>query len=203
MAEQKVDFNKQIYNYSVTTGKDCKLFICIALEENGEKKYYNVPLTEIVALQAFTSTAKETRYAFGNADPVGLTVGNTKVAGQLTAVVRNESLAEQVKKQIKNYKPVAGSDLNLSVSGAVTLDDLERLKHLDQLPEFSIKLYVKSLTNKKVFSRTIYGCVFISEGSTIGGSAVMQEQYSFAASSIGSMRIEEVSSDVDFGGIGR
>lgn len=203
MAEQNVTFSKQIYNYSVTTGKDCKLFICVVLEENGEKKYHNIPLTEIVSLQVFTSTAKETRYAFGNADPQGLTVGYTKVAGHLTAVVRNESLAEQVKKQIKNYKPVSGADLNLSISGAVTLDQLDNLKHLDQLPEFSIKLYVKSLTNKKVFSKTIYGCVFVSEASTIGGSAAMHEQYSFAAAALGPLRIEEVSSEIDFEEVGR
>ena len=50
MTQQSVEIKKQIYNYAVGTGKDCKLFLTIVMEEKGKRKYYQIPLTTIVSL---------------------------------------------------------------------------------------------------------------------------------------------------------
>ena len=184
--QQSIKITPEIRNYRVGTGKDCKLFINISAEINGQKKYFQIPLTTIVSLQLFTSTDKEPRYTFGSADPRGLTVGYKKVAGHLTAVTFNESLAEKVRKEMKNYQPVDGSKLNLDTAGIIELSELEKLTHLDQLPPCEIKL---------VYSKSIYGVKFTSSGHSIGGSATMGEQYSFVAVSVSPIKIEKVSND--------
>lgn len=193
--QQSIKITPEIRNYRVGTGKDCKLFINISAEINGQKKYFQIPLTTIVSLQLFTSTDKEPRYTFGSADPRGLTVGYKKVAGHLTAVTFNESLAEKVRKEMKNYQPVDGSKLNLDTAGIIELSELEKLTHLDQLPPCEIKFFIKEPVTKVVYSKSIYGVKFTSSGHSIGGSATMGEQYSFVAVSVSPIKIEKVSND--------
>ena len=195
MAQQSVDIKQQIYNYAVGTGKDCKLFLNIALEENGKRKFYYFPLTTIVSLQVFTSTEKEPRYVFGDPDPRGLTHGFKKISGFITSVVFNESLGARVRKELKNYSPVEGSKLNLDNAGIIELAELDKLKHLDELPPCEIKLFIKHPVTKIVYSKSIVGVKFTSSGYSIGSSATMGEQYSFMAMAVTPIKIEKVSNE--------
>ena len=193
MAQQSVEIKKQIYNYAVGTGKDCKLFLTIAMEEKGKRKYYQIPLTTIVSLQVFTSTEKEPRYTFGDPDPRGLTHGFKRISGHITAVVFNESIGERIRKELKNYSPVEGSKLNLDTDGVIELSELDRLKHLDELPPCQIKLFITHPISKLVYSKSIVGVKFTSSGYSIGGSATMGEQYSFVAVAVTPVKLEKVS----------
>ena len=193
--QQSVNIAQQTYNYAVGTGKDCKLFLNIATEEKGKRKFYRLPLTTIVSLQVFTSTEKQPRYVFGDPDPRGLTNGFKRVAGHLTAVVFNESLGEKVRKELKNYSPIEGSKLNLDTAGIIELSELDKLKHLDELPPCEIKMFIKHPVSKIVYSKSILGVQFTSSGHSIGGSATMGEQYSFVAVATTPIKIEKVSNE--------
>ena len=193
MAQQSIDFKQPIYNSAVGTGKDCKLFLNIVTEENGAKKFYQLPLTTIVSLQVFTSNEKEPRWAFGSADPRGLTEGFKSIRGHLTSVVLNESIGARIRRMMKHYKPVDGSKLKLDTNGIIDLKELDSFQHMDQLPPCEIKMYFTNPVNKKVFSVSILGVKFTSSGYSIGGSATMGEQFSFEAVSRTEVKEETVS----------
>lgn len=191
--QQSVSFAKQLYSYSCGTGKDVKIYIKFAVNENGVNKIFNIPLLTVNSLQVFTSMPKEPRYVFGNADPVGLSKGVRNVGGYITAVTLNQTIGHKIREELKDYQPVEGMDLNLDTNGIITLDELDNLRHLDQLPPCDIKIFLTNPMTKKVYSKTIYGCVFSSESHSIGNSATMMEQYSFAAAEIGKIVVENVS----------
>lgn len=190
--QQSVSFAKPLYAYSAGTGKDAKIFIKFVVNENGINKVFNIPLVTLISVQVFSSKPKEPRYVFGSADPVGLSEGVRSVGGYITAVTHNQSIGHIIREHLKDYQPVEGADLNLDVSGLITLDELDGLKHLDELPPCDIKIFLTNPITKKVYSKTIYGCVFSSESHGIGNSAAMSEQYSFAAAEIGPLLKEEV-----------
>lgn len=200
MVEQKhqsVPFAKLLYSYSAGTGKDAKIFIKFAVNENGIKKIFNVPLVTLNSVQVFSAMPKEPRYVFGSADPVGLSKGARSVNGFITAFTHNETIGHKIRRELKDYQPVEGSDLNLDIDGTITLDELDNLRHLDQLPPCDIKIFLTNPYTKKVYSKTIYGCVFSSESHGIGNSAALTEQYSFAAAEIGRLEYETISKSID------
>lgn len=195
--QQSVPFAKTLYSYSAGTGKDAKIFIKFVVNENGVNKIFHIPLLTLNSIQVFTSMPKEPRYVFGSADPVGLSKGARSVSGYITATTHNETIGNKIRRELKDYQPVEGSDLNLDVDGTITLDELDQLKHLDQLPPSDIKIFLTNPYTKKVYSKTIYGCVFSAESHGIGSSAAMTEQYSFAAAEIGLTKFEEISKKID------
>ena len=190
--QQSVSFAKQLYSYSAGTGKDAKVFIKFVVNENGVNKIFNIPLLTLNSVQVFTSVPKEPRYVFGKADPVGLSKGVTSVGGYITAVTFNKTIGNKIREELKDYQPVEGMDLNLDINGMITLDELDHLRHLDELPPCDIKIFLTNPMTKKVYSKTIYGCVFVAESHSIGQSAYMGEQYSFAAATVGPMVLENV-----------
>lgn len=191
--QQKVSFAKQLYSYNAGTGKDAKIFIKFVVKENRVNKIFNIPLRTLVSIQVFTSMPKEARYAFGSADPIGLSKGVRNIGGYVTATTTHETIGYAIKRQLKYYKPIEGSDLNLDANGIITLDELQGLRYLDELPPCDIKIFLTNPVTRKVYSRTIFGCVFSSSSHGIGNSAAMGEQYSFAAADISGFVKEEVS----------
>jgi putative ribose-phosphate pyrophosphokinase len=192
MAQQSVKYKEYVHNFAVGTGKDCKLFLNIVTEENGAKKFYQLPLTTIVSIQVFTSNDKEPRWTFGSADPRGLTEGFKYIRGHLTSVVLNESIGARIRRMMKYYKPVDGSKLKLDTNGVIDLKELDSFQHMDQLPPCEIKMYFTNPVNKKVYSVSIIGVKFTSSGYSIGGSATMGEQFSFEAVARTEVKEEDV-----------
>lgn len=191
--QQSVPFAKQLYAYSAGTGKDVKIFIKFAVNENGVNQVFNIPLLTAISMQIFSSMPKEPRYILGSADPVGVSKGARNVGGYLTAASFNKTIGHVIREKLKDYQPVEGVKLNLDTDGLITLDELDNLRHLDQLPPCDIKIFITNPITKKVYSKTIYGCVFTSESHSIGNSAAMGEQYSFAAAEIGPLVNEKIS----------
>lgn len=191
--QQSVSFAKQLYSYSAGTGKDAKIFIKFVVKENGVNKVFNIPLITLVSIQLFTNTPKEARYVMGSPDPIGLSSGVRNVGGYITANTRTETIGYAIKKRLSDYQPVEGIDLNLDNNGLITLDQLDGLKYLDELPPCDIKIFLTNPITKQVYSKTIYGCVFSAASNNIGGSAAMGEQYSFAASHVSGLVKETVS----------
>ena len=106
--------------------------------------------------------------------------------------MKNNSI---VRKELKNYSPIEGSKLNLDTDGIIELSELDRLKHLDELPPCQIKLFITHPISKLVYSKSIVGVKFTSSGYSIGGSATMGEQYSFVAVAVTPIKLEKVSNE--------
>jgi hypothetical protein len=197
MAEQSVEFAKRPLSFKVGTGKDAKIFIKFVVNETvdgvEQKNIYNIPMLNLNSIQVFTSKPKVPRYTFGSADPKGLSKGMRQVSGYITAVTPNQSLGKLIREKMKNYKPIEASNLNLDTDGIITIEELDKLQYLDQLPPCQINIYLTHPDTKKVFSQAVYGVVFSSEAHNIGNSAAMGEQYKFAAASIGVLKHESVS----------
>ncbi|MGL5717043.1 MAG: hypothetical protein ACRCX2_28765 [Paraclostridium sp.] len=191
--EQQVEFAKRPLSFKVGTGKDARIFIKFIVDEEGEKNIYNIPLLTLNSLQVFTSRPKVPRYTFGSASPKGLSIGIKNVSGFITAVTPNQSLGKVIREKMKGYQPISANELNLDTDGIITIEELDKLRYLDQLPPCQINIYITHPDTKKVFSKAIYGVVFSNESHSIGGSEAMAEQYSFAAAETGPIRHEEVS----------
>lgn len=194
--QQSVNYSEELFHFECGTGKDAKLFIRFMLEENGTVNVYNIPLLTINSIQVFTSKPKVPRYVMGSADPVALTEGITNVGGYITATTPNETIGMIIRRMLKHYKPVEAAKLEIDTDGIISIRELDELRHLDQLPLCQINIYISNPYSKKVFSKGIYGVAFNNESHTIGNSAAMLEQYSFMASSIGPIKLEELSEKI-------
>lgn len=195
--QQRVEFAKQLYAYSAGTGKDAKIFIKFAVHDGGVNKIFNIPLVTLNSVQIFTSVPKEPRYVFGNADPVGLSSGALNVGGYVTAVTFNKTIGAKLREELSAYQAIDATALNLDENGIITLEELDRLRYLDELPPCDIKIFLTNPMTKKVYSKTIYGCVFASESHSIGQSAYMAEQYSFAAANVGPLVLEDIKKTIE------
>ncbi|MGL4998406.1 MAG: ribose-phosphate pyrophosphokinase [Cetobacterium sp.] len=190
---QQMEIAKKPLSFKVGTGKDAKIFIKILVNEDGKDNIYNVPLLTLNSIQVFSSRQKAPRYCFGSADPRGLSQGIRTVNGYITSTTLNESLGSLLRRVCKDYLPVEATDLNLDTDGIITIEELDKLRHLDQLPPCQINIYIKNPESHEVFSKTVYGVVFTNESHSIGTAATMGEQYSFGAADIGPIKHEEIS----------
>lgn len=193
--KQSVKFVERLFTYSAGTGKDARIFIKFMTIENGKKYIYNIPLVTLSSIQVFTSKAKEPRYTMGNANPRKVTEGVRRVAGHLTAATFNETIGRKIRRELKNYQPIEASKLNLDTSGTITLDELDKLTYLDQLPPCDIRIFLTNPYTKKVYKRMIYGCTFNAESHSIGSGAAMGEQYSFIAMDLGGIIYDDISKE--------
>lgn len=193
MNRQSVEFAKENLSFQVGTGKDAKVFVRFSVKENDKLLVYNIPLLTLNSIQIWTSKPKLPRYAMGSADPVGLSIGIRQISGFIVSTTENESLGTILRRMLKNYKPISASSLNLETDGLITIEQLDEMKYLDQLPPCSIHIYLSNPATGHVFSKAIYGVVFVNESHDIGRSATMGAQYSFMASNIGPIIKEEIS----------
>jgi hypothetical protein len=194
--QQSINYSEELFHFQCGTGKDAKIFVRFMLEEDGVVNLYNIPLLTLNSIQVFTSKPKIPRYVMGSSDPVALTEGIMNVSGYITATTPNETIGMIVRRMLKHYKPVKASNLEIDTDGIINIRELDELRHLDQLPLCQINIYISNPYSKKVFSKTIYGVAFNNESHTIGNSAAMLEQYSFMASSIGPIKLEELSETI-------
>lgn len=190
---QRVKFAEDTLNFQVGTGKDAKIFIKFIVKQNDKLLLYNIPLLTLNSIQIWTSKPKIPRWVMGNADPVGLSVGIRTISGFITASTENVSLGSMLRKALKEYHPVNASELNLDTEGIVTIDKLDEVRYLDQLPPCQINIYISNPTTGKVFSKAVYGVEFSNESHGIGTSANMGAQYSFVARDIAPIKLEEIS----------
>ena len=195
--KQRVEFAKDTLSFQVGTGKDAKIFIKFAVKKDDQLLIYNIPLLQLSSIQIWTSKPKIPRYVMGSANPVGVSVGIRQITGYITATTENESLGHILRKKLQYYKPVSASNLSLDTDGLITINQLDNLEYLDQLPPCSIHIYLFNPTTGKVFSKAIYGVVFSNEGHDVGVSATMGAQYSFIASNIGPIQKEEESEYIE------
>ena len=194
---QKVEFAKETLSFQVGTGKDAKIFIKFSVKRDDDLLIYNIPLLQLNSIQIWTSKPKLPRYVMGSANPVGVSNGIRQITGFITGSTENESLGTILRRKLSFYQPVSASSLSLDTDGIITIEQLDKLEYLDQLPPCSIHIYLFNPTTGKVFSKAIYGVIFTNEGHDIGVSAMMGAQYSFIASNIGPIIKEEVSESIE------
>lgn len=193
MEQQKVEFARKSLTFKTGTGKDAKIFIKFLIEENGEKKIYNIPLLTINNFQVFSSRPKVPRYTFGSEKPIGLSRGIRVVNGHITATTLNETIGATLRRELSNYKPIKASDLELDNEGVITLESLDKIQYLDELPLCQINIFIQNPETKKVFSKSVYGVSFTSESHSVGTSPTMSEAYSFSADGISALNYEKIS----------
>lgn len=192
--EQKVNFAKQTLSFEVGTGKDAKIFVKFKIKDKkNDILIYNIPLLTLMSIQIWTSRPKIPRVAIGSAQPIGLSKGIRTIVGFITANTENESLGNTLRRLLKNYKPVSASKLNINTDGIISIDQLDELEYLDQLPPCQINIYLSNPTTGYVFSKAIYGVVFNNEAHSVGIGAGMGAQYSFMASRIDPIIKEDIS----------
>lgn len=196
MNKQKVDFIKDNLSFQVGTGKDAKIFIKFALKKDNEVLIYNIPLLTLNSIQIWSSKPKVPIYVMGSAQPKGLGQGVKQITGFIVTTTENESLGTILRRNLKNYRPVTASNLNLDTDGLITINQLDKLHYLDQLPPCSIHIYISNPTTGFVFSKGIYGVSFVSESHDVGRSPTMGAQYSFIAVDAGPIIKEDVSQEV-------
>lgn len=189
--EQKFNLSKKVLSYQVGTGKDAKIFIKFSIEINGKKEIYNIPLLTLNSIQLFTSQAKVPRHTFGSANPKGLSVGVKTYRGFITATTVNKSIGKMLREKLKDYKPVTADNLTLNTDGIVDIKNLDEIQYLDQLPPCQLMIFLNSPELKKTFSKMVYGVTFTNESHAVSES--IGEQYSFMASGIGPIKLEEIS----------
>lgn len=194
---QKVEFAKDTLSFQVGTGKDAKIFIKFSVKKDNDLLIYNIPLLNLNSIQIWTSKPKLPRYVMGSAQPVGVSNGIRQITGFITGTTENESIGTILRRQLANYKPISASSLSLDTDGIITIEQLDKLEYLDQLPPCSIHIYLFNPSTGKVFSKALYGVIFTNEGHSIGVSATMGAQYSFIASNIGAIIKEDVSEVVE------
>ena len=189
----KLSVAKKLFGFRTGTGKDAKVFIKIAVKENGEKKIYNVPLLTLTSIQAFVSRPKVARRVMGTPNPIGLSKGIRTISGMMTSNVLNESLATKIKKLLKSYQPIEARNLSLDEENIITLEDTESLQYMDQLPPCDINVFITNPNTGKVFSKSIKGVVFKQNESATGSGPTIGESFSFVATDISPLKLEDIS----------
>lgn len=193
MYEEQLTFAKDVLAFKTGGGKDAKIFITFKVKKNNELIVYNIPLLTLNSLQLWTSKPKIPRYVMGSAQPVGLSTGVRSISGHIVATTENESIGMILRDKLKDYKPIKAIDLNLDINGIVSIEKLDELRYLDELPPCQIQIFLSNPVTKKVYSKAVYGVTFSSESHALGTGASMIARYSFVATNISSIRKEEVS----------
>lgn len=195
MSNQSVDFAQKSLHFRCGSGKDAKIFIKFSIKENDKVNIYNIPLLTLNSIQLFTSKPKAARYCFGNPNPVGLSTGIRNVQGFITASVLNESIGARLRGILKNYKPVTADSLDLDIDGTLTIEELDKLTNLDQLPSCQINIFITNPETGRIYSKSVYGVVFTDESNSLGSSSTMLESFSFMAEDTNELKPEEISQD--------
>jgi hypothetical protein len=193
---QQVDFSKKVVHFQTGTGKDAKIFIRVAVNDTDGTKYYNIPILTVNSLQVFSSRPKVPRYTLGSANPKGLSVGIRSVNGFMSATTLNESISSIIRKKIINYEPIEATNLTIDEDGYISLDAVDQLQYLDQLPPCQIIIYVANPATGHTYSKVINGVVFMNEESAVGNSAAFGENYSFIAQSTSELKYEDISKEI-------
>ena len=196
--QQQLEFAESVLSFSVGTGKDAQIYIKFKkINEDGTTSYYNVPLVTLSSIQVFSSKPKMPRFVFGSADPVALSHGVRQVRGFVVSTVLNESVGMYLRKAIQNYQPISAAEAELDENGYISLNELDELRHLDQLPPVDINIFITNPTTGQVFSKAIYGVMFNEENYSIGSGATMGETFSFLAQEVGELQHQKISKAVE------